>query len=59
MVKRNKGLSSQQTIVWDDENRLSQVQDNNGDLLEQYWHGVDGARVKKASVSFSASERIV
>ena len=26
MVVRNKGLTSQQTLVWDDENRLSQVQ---------------------------------
>ena len=26
MVKRNKGLTSQQTLVWDAENRLSQVQ---------------------------------
>ena len=49
MTVRNKGLSSQQTLVWDDENRLSQVQDNNGDLLEQYWYDVDGARVKKTS----------
>ena len=47
MVKRNKGLSSQQTLVWDAENRLSQVQDNNGDLVEQYWYGVEGMRVKK------------
>ena len=38
MVARNKGLSSQQTLVWDAENRLSQVQDNNGDLVEQYWY---------------------
>ncbi len=49
MVKRNKGLSSRQTLVWDAQNRLSQVQDNNGDLLEQYWYDVDGARVKKTS----------
>ena len=49
MVTRNKGLSSQQTLVWDAENRLSQVQDNNGDLVEQYWYDVDGARVKKVS----------
>ena len=51
MTARNKGLSSQQTLVWDDENRLSQVQDNNGDLVEQYWNDVDGARVKKATGS--------
>ena len=49
MTKRNKGLASQQTLVWDAENRLSQVQDNNGDLVEQYWYGVAGARVKKTS----------
>ena len=51
MVKRNKGLAGQQTLVWDAQNRLSQVQDNNGDLLEQYWYDVDGARVKKISGS--------
>ena len=51
MVKRNKGLTSQQTLVWDAENRLSQVQDNNGDLVEQYWYDVGGARVKKVSGS--------
>ncbi len=49
MVVRNKGLTSQQTLVWDAENRLSQVQDNNGDLVEQYWYSVGGARVKKVS----------
>ena len=49
MVVRNKGLSDQQTLVWDAENRLSQVQDNNGDLVEQYWYEVDGGRVKKVS----------
>ncbi len=49
MTVRNKGLASQQTLVWDDENRLSQVQDNNGDQLEQYWYDVDGARVKKVN----------
>ena len=40
-------ICDQQTLVWDAENRLSQVRDNNGDLVEQYWYGVDGARVKK------------
>ncbi len=49
MTVRNKGLAGQQTLVWDAQNRLSQVQDNNGDLLEQYWYGVNGARVKKVS----------
>ena len=48
MTARNKGLASgQQTLVWDAQNRLSQVQDNNGNLLEQYWYDVDGSRVKK------------
>ena len=51
MTKRNKGLASQQTLVWDAENRLSQVQDNNGDMVEQYWYDVGGARVKKVSGS--------
>ena len=46
MTVRNKGLAGQQTLVWDAQNRLSQVQDNSGSLLEQYWYGVDGARVK-------------
>ena len=41
MTKRNKGLTSQQTLVWDDENRLSQVQDSNGATLEQYRYGGD------------------
>ncbi len=49
MTVRNKGLAGQQTLVWDAQNRLSQVQDNNGDLLEQYWYDVDGARAKKTS----------
>ena len=48
MTARNKGLASgQQTLVWDAQNRLSQVQDNNGNLFEQYWYDVDGSRVKK------------
>ncbi len=51
MTVRNKGLAGQQTLVWDDEYRLSQVQNNNGDLLEQYWYDVYGARVKKVSGS--------
>ena len=49
MTVRNKGLAGQQTLIWDAQNRLSQVQDNNGDLLEQYWYDLDGARVKKVS----------
>ena len=51
MVKRNKGLSDEQTLVWDDENRLSQVQDDQGNLLERYWYGAAGMRVKKTSGS--------
>ena len=51
MVKRNKGLSGEQTLVWDDENRLSQVQDDQGNLLERYWYGAAGMRVKKTSGS--------
>ena len=49
MTVGNKWLASQQTLVWDDENRLSQVQDSNGDMVEQYWYDVDGGRVKKVS----------
>ena len=49
MTKRNKGLSSQQTLVWNAENRLSEVRDSNGDMVEQYWYDVGGARVKKVS----------
>ena len=49
MTVRNKGLAGQQTLVWDDEKRLSQVLDNNADLLEQCLYDVDGARVKKVS----------
>ena len=49
MTKRNKGLDSQQTLVWNAENRLSEVQDNNGNLIESYWYDIGGARVKKTS----------
>ena len=49
MVVRNKGLSSQQTLVWDAENRLSQVQDDQGDLVEKYWYDSGGMRVKRES----------
>ena len=49
MVTRNKGLDSQQTLLWNAENRLSEVQDNDGDVVEQYWYGVGGGRVKKTS----------
>ena len=49
MTKRDKGLDSQQTLVWNSENRLSEVQDNNGNLIESYWYDIGGARVKKVS----------
>ena len=42
-------MPGQQTLVWDAENRLSQARDGNGDLLEQYWYDVGGARVKKVT----------
>ena len=48
-VKRNKGLEGEQALVWDAQNRLSQVRNKSGDLVEQYWYGVEGARVKKTS----------
>ena len=51
MTVRNKGLTGQQTLVWDAQNRLSEVRDNNGDMLEQYWYDVDGSRVKKVNGS--------
>ena len=54
MVARNKGLSSQQTLVWDAQNLLAEVQDNNGDMVEQYWYDVDGGRVKKVSGTTTA-----
>ena len=37
MTVRNKELSGQLRLVWYAKNRLSQVQDRNGDLVEQYW----------------------
>ena len=51
MTARNKGLADQQTLVWNAENRLSEVQDNNGNLIESYWYDIGGARVKKVSGS--------
>ena len=48
MTARNKGLG-QQTLVWDAQNRLSEVRDNNGGMLEQYWYDAGGGRVKKVS----------
>ncbi len=35
MTVHNKGLTGQQTLVWDAQIRLSEVRDNNGDMLEQ------------------------
>ena len=49
MTARNKGLADQKTLVWNAENRLSEVQDSNGNLIESYWYDIDGARVKKVS----------
>ena len=51
MTARNKGLASQQTLVWDAQNRLSEVRDNNGDMLESYWYDAAGGRVKTVSGS--------
>ena len=51
MTARNKGLADQQTLVWNAENRLSEVQDNNGNLIESYWYDIGGARVKKVGGS--------
>ena len=44
MTVRDKGLSDQQTLVWNAENRLSEVQDNNGDMIESYWYDIGGGR---------------
>ncbi len=49
MTVRDKGLSSQQTLVWDAQNRLSEVRDNNGAVLERYGYDADGGRVRKTS----------
>ena len=49
MTVRDKGLSDQQTLVWNAENRLSEALDSAGDMLERYWYDIDGARVKKVS----------
>ena len=34
--------------MWDDENRLEQVQDDQGNLVERYWYDAAGMRVKKS-----------
>ena len=52
MTARNKGVAgSEQALVWDAENRLSEVRDNNGGLVERYVYDVAGMRVKKESGS--------
>ena len=55
MTVRDKGLSDQQTLVWNAENWLSEVQDNNGNMVERHWYDVDGSRVKKTSGNTTAS----
>ena len=50
MTVRNKGVAgSEQTLVWDAENRLAEVQDANGTMQEQYGYDAGGGRVKKTS----------
>ena len=44
MTVRNKGLAGQQTLVWDAQNRLSLVQDNNYGSLP-YENGAEGVTV--------------
>ena len=51
MTTRNKGLADQQTLVWNAENHLSEVQDSAGDMIERYWYDIGGSRVKKVSGS--------
>ena len=54
-LARKEPLSSQHELLyWDAQNRLSEVQDNNGDMLEQYWHDAGGGRVKKVSGATTA-----
>ena len=36
-------------LFWDAQNRLSEVRDNNGGMLESYWYDAGGGRVKKTS----------
>ncbi|MBV7329118.1 hypothetical protein KFU94_12855 [Chloroflexi bacterium TSY] len=48
MVRRNKGLSTQQTLVWNHENQLSQVkQTANNRVIERYLYDDTGIRIKK------------
>ena len=50
MTVRNKGVvGSEQTLVWDAENRLAEVQDANGTTQERYGYDAGGARVRKTS----------
>lgn len=65
MTARNKGVAgSEQTLVWDAENRLSEVRDAHGSTLEQDDYDVNGMCVKKTRgatttyTSFRATSRI-
>ena len=50
MTARNKGVAgSEQRLVWDAENRLAEVQDAGGNILERYGYDAGGARVRKVS----------
>ncbi|MBP7963694.1 MAG: RHS repeat-associated core domain-containing protein [Caldilineaceae bacterium] len=50
MTVRNKGLGTQQqTLVWNDANRLSQVKNNSGAVIESYTYDVDGNRIKEVA----------
>ena len=49
MTVRNKGLSSQQTLTWDHENRLASL--SGGGVSESYLYDDGGRRVKKVSGS--------
>ncbi|MBP7963696.1 MAG: hypothetical protein KBG20_09435 [Caldilineaceae bacterium] len=49
MTVRNKGLPTQQTLVWNDANRLSQVKNNSGAVIESYTYDADGNRIKEVA----------
>ena len=54
-LARKKPLASEHELLfWDAQNRLSEVQDNNGGMLEQYWYDAGGGRVKKTSGTTTA-----